>query len=104
MFDYRNLPTGELMIGDTVLTHGMRVLLDTRPRVWEDDRGRNVYAFSGLVLNVEEVRVAGVVPIGWLYQEPNTGRVDYTREPRWTVQGNDLATWTVEPGAVAVEA
>jgi hypothetical protein len=53
------IPTGEIRVGDVVLTHGMRVRID-EIRTYEDHGA--VYACLGTVLNLDEVRAAGVVP------------------------------------------
>jgi hypothetical protein len=65
-----------------------------------DGRGescRVTYAWDGRVLNTAEVREAGVVPAHFLYDETRHNRgPGHGREDQWTVQDNDLATWTVE--------
>ncbi|MET9861994.1 hypothetical protein ABZY93_22285 [Streptomyces smyrnaeus] len=92
--------TSRLKVGDVVLEHGMRVKLDQEPRVYEGagHEGRTVYAFDGLVENIDEVREQELVPIHFLYPDVFRGGwcKDWDAEPRWTVQGNDLATWVIE--------
>lgn len=71
-----------------------------------DGRGeacRVTYAWDGRVLNTAEACEAGVVPAHFLYNEArHTQGPGPGREGQWTVQGNDLATWTVElPGGKA---
>lgn len=101
--------TPDLRLGDVVLCHGMRVLLDTEPHVWSGTYAagtgarmiplgvvaRPVYSWPGRVLNVDEVREARIVPMSFLHddapQSPFYGRRDI-----WTVQGNEWARWTVE--------
>lgn len=61
---------------------------------------RVTYAWDGRVLNTAEVREAGVVPAHFLYDEArHTRGPGHGREDQWTVQGNDLDTWTVELAA-----
>lgn len=80
--------TPELRKGDVVLCHGMRVLLDSEP-VHDDEHHRpNVHRCDGLVLNRAELST-DVVPIGYTHRGAG-------QPHRWTVQGNDLATWEVE--------
>lgn len=91
-----NLNTHELRVGDIVHEYGMRIRLDNPPTITK--RERTVYAWVGDILNLDEVIAAGVVPKaflgdsewvdgeGWVWKQHN----------RWTVQGNDLATWLVE--------
>ena len=88
--------SSELRPGDVVLCHGMRVLIDgpihTNPRGCS---GLPVTYTNGRVLNraeVSELRIPHsftAVTTGYPSFEP-------TGEHRWQVQGNDLATWTVE--------
>jgi hypothetical protein len=84
------LDTTQIQRGDIVHAHGMRVLMDVEPIVMEKNpSGRTCYAWVGLVLNPEEATEDARIPRSWLY-------TDGTGEPRWNVQGNDLATWLVE--------
>lgn len=93
--------TTELRAGDVVLTHGMRLLLTGDPQVTPGAYG-GVYGWTGLVTNLEEVKAAGIVPVGWLYPDKwgageNGGwGKDWAAEPSWRVQGNSLATWIIE--------
>jgi hypothetical protein len=89
------IPTGEIRVGDVVLTHGMRVRID-EIHTYEDHGA--VYACLGTVLNLDEVRAAGVVPPSFLYKEARHSSKDApgAREDHWNVQGNNLARWTVE--------
>jgi hypothetical protein len=88
--------TPELVAGDVVLVHGMRCLIDTEPLPSRCHPGSSTFYVRALVLNPDEVRAARVVPMSWLYDE----RADDT-EPRWTIQGNELARWSVIEGSVA---
>lgn len=83
--------TLELTAGDVIVTHGMRVLLDGELHVWyAEQTGREVRTYRGCtVLNADEVKAARVVPVSWLHHETPD-------RPTWTVQGNALASWTVE--------
>lgn len=73
--------SAELAEGDVVHCHGMRVQL-TELTTWH--RERLVYSWRGNVLNLEDVRAAGVVPGSFI------------ADGTWRVQGNDLARWAVE--------
>ena len=95
-----NLNTHELRVGDIVHEYGMRVRLDNPPIVTQ--RERTVYAWGGDVLNPDEVIAAGVVPRSFLgdhYWIDGTGW-QWFQTNKWTVQGNDLARWSVERSTV----
>lgn len=91
--------SSELVQGDIVLTHGMRVRLDEGgPATSHIHDG--VTAWRGTVLNMDEVKAAGIVPMSFLrsldtHYVPGVGHVA-DRTDEWRVQGNDLASWTVE--------
>lgn len=90
------LNTHDLRLGDVVHLYGMKVRLDNPPVI--EQRERTVYAWTGDVLNPDEVIAAGLVPRSWLgdwYYIAGTGW-EWFQTNRWTVQGNDLARWTVE--------
>ena len=94
----RTLKTSELREGDIVLEHGMRVRLDSGVRTPESEHG-TVYSRPGTVLNLDEVREAKIIPPSFLgdgekWVEGRGWTTD--RDDSWTVQGNDLAHWTVE--------
>lgn len=79
--------TDQLVEGDVVWTHGMRLVLgpvDSRVRECGSAGERRVYWSVGRITNPAEVRKAGVVPHSWV------------KDGTWTVQGNDLAVWCVE--------
>lgn len=94
--------TSELRDGDIVLTHGMRCLIDrplqisnSHPVARDGSRCRWTQA---LVLNREEVP-GHVVPVSWTADWDRNRRGDdlpHDGEHRWTIQGNDLASWYVE--------
>lgn len=90
----RNTP--ELKVGDVVQEWGMRVRLDDGGPA----RGhhlRDVYHFSGTVLNLDEVLKVGFVPPSFLCTSKWDGSRWVTdRRDHWIVQGNELATWAVE--------
>ena len=92
-----NVETGEVRVGDVVLEHGMRVRID-EIRTYPGGEHGTVYACLGTVLNLDEVREAGIVPPSFLYNEARHSSKDApgTREDYWVVQGNNLARWTVE--------
>lgn len=97
-----HIPTSELHQGDVVLNHGMRLLLDQPVRNAGRRNGMalDVYVTSALVLNEEKVIAHGTVPHSWLRREKwvdsQGWRIDPTDDPCWSVQGNDLASWSVE--------
>lgn len=93
--------TGELNVGDLVVLHGMLIRLDTEPieypasaetlYMYGADRVGVVRSFRGLVVNPDDV------------EDPFIRRwmlycIDDPAKPRWTVQGNNLATWQVVEG------
>lgn len=89
--------TSELREGDVVRNHGMRLLIDQEITVGSltpdhPERG-NVRWTSARVLNPDEVERDGLVPASWIWRDRDMKRRDI---PRWTIQGNDLATWAVE--------
>ncbi|MCY0955822.1 hypothetical protein [Streptomyces sp. H27-H5] len=92
--------TSEIRIGDVVLVHGMRVLIEKEPRNWPGGYSSTVYGVIGKVLNPEEVKEAKCVPYHWLFEEkfiPGVGwRYDYEGGARWYIQGNEWAQWAVE--------
>ncbi|MGW1275572.1 hypothetical protein ACWD4V_01255 [Streptomyces tsukubensis] len=83
--------SSQLAEGDIVRTHGMRVRLDRCTT--RDDSGRTVYAWSGTVLNLDEVRADRHVPMSFLRTYKGNTVV---RDDEWTVQGNTFANWLVE--------
>ncbi|NGO67001.1 hypothetical protein [Streptomyces boncukensis] len=88
--------SSQLTQGDIVLDHGMRIRLDICTSRKESDY--TVYAWRGTVLNLEQVREKGHVPMSFLRThvwKPGEGWVT-DREDVWVVQGNELAEWTVE--------
>lgn len=94
---YRSATTHELRVGDVVNNYGMRLLVDQPP---VQSRSHPVTEWGGaclwtkaLVLNPAEVEAAGVVPASWIWLDRDGQRM---AEPRWTIQGNRLATWAVE--------
>lgn len=99
MTNTKTVKTSEIHTGDVVCTWGMRVRIDTTRAIAEPDS--TVYVHAGTVLNLDEVRTARTVPMGFLTAEKWVdGRGWVTaRRDLWTVQGNDLARWQVETDA-----
>lgn len=99
------LNTTELRQGDIVMTHGMRVLLESEPLVSPNGRASQTYSFAGRVLNLDEVRASGIVPMSFLRTEKWIDGKGWTvdREDVWPIQGNELAHWSVDrqPSATA---
>jgi sensor domain CHASE-containing protein len=91
------LKSSELRKGDIVIQFGMRILIDQEIKDYPGAYG-DVYHTNGLVTNIEEVKEAEYIPVGWLYPDVFRGgwQKDYDADPRWVIQGNDLATWAVE--------
>jgi hypothetical protein len=106
--------SSELREGDVVLTHGMRVLIDQEIKDYPGMYG-DVFHTNGKVINLDEavkdgtIHVHkdnpfgfepkhGVVPLAWLYPDVFRGgwTKDWDADPRWAIQGNDNAHWTVE--------
>lgn len=86
--------SSQLAQGDIVRTHGMRVRLDHGASHQRPDRA--VYSWVGTVLNLDEVRAEGHVPMSFLRtQKWESGWVT-DREDVWVVQGNEFANWLVE--------
>jgi hypothetical protein len=106
--------SSELRPGDVVLTNGLQVLIDQEIKDYPGAYG-DVFHVNGRVVNLEEAvkdgtihvsegnpfgfePACGLIPLGWLYPEVFKGgwTKDWDAEPRWVIQGNDLATWWVE--------
>lgn len=79
--------------GDIVLAYGMRILLDDDPQTFSGHGDRTVYSWLGRVLNPDDEAVVNQVPRGWMHRD---GIGQPRTEPRWNVQGNDLACFRVE--------
>lgn len=99
------LDTSELRAGDVVCTHGIRALLEGEPNTFTSGNSgtiRAVYAWQARVINLDDVKRDGLVPLGWLYPdvwgkgERGGWGKDWNAVPTWTIQGNDLARWSVE--------
>ena len=90
----------QVRVGDVVLEHGMRVRIDrisTYPGAADSPDTKTVYACIGYVLNLAEVRAAGIVPRSFLYDtERNNLGPGHGREDEWNVQGNDLRSLTLD--------
>ena len=93
---YRYVKTSELRQGDIVNCHGLRCLIDGEIKVSKCHQhpACEVRYTSALVLNRDEVP-ASVVPLSFTEDRSAYG-IKQSDEPRWTIQGNDLATWAVE--------
>lgn len=79
--------TSQLVVGDVVVCHGLRCLIDSEP---ERSQGHTdiygpVFYVRALVLNRD---ASDTVPHSWTLEADGSHR--------WTIQGNDLATWHVE--------
>jgi hypothetical protein len=98
----QTVKTSQLRIGDVVLAHGLRLLID-RPLLQSTahpvSTGPTLYT-QALVLNRDDVPNS-VVPISWTREWNRSGPDN--DEHRWTVQGNDLAQWMIERPDLDVE-
>jgi hypothetical protein len=96
--------TSELSQGDVVNCHGMRCLVDRPLEVSKNHPdtsgvgdGKTRWT-QALVMNRDEVPNERV-PVSWTADWDRTRRFENTPhdgEHRWTIQGNDRATWYVE--------
>jgi hypothetical protein len=102
------IPTSQIRVGDVVRAYGMRVRIDTiREYAPEGSSGSDVaWSCQGTVLNLDEVRAAQLVPMGWLTRDKWVEGQGWAacRDDAWTVQGNDLATWDIERPEAEAEA
>lgn len=91
---YQTKKTSELEVGDVIVNHGMRLLVETELRLStaHDDAHNGTRWTRARVLNRDELS-AEQIPFSF-----TAPRGDET-EPHFTIQGNDLATWSVEPPA-----
>lgn len=88
--------TTHLRMGDVVLGHGMRVLLDRNPNVftaWGSANNLPVYAWIGQVVDGPPKTDA------FLWSQVHG--VNAREQGRWNVQGNARAQWTFERTAEA---
>lgn len=106
--EYHVVRTSELRAGDIVRCHGMRCLIDREINVSKShpasrDGSQTLYT-QALVLNRDDVpreHVPYSFTADW-DRYPSVNRstpLPHHGEHRWTIQGNDLATWAVEVGA-----
>ena len=98
--------TGQIRVGDVVLTHGMRVRIDRIRPYHPGGQGcmtgmarescSLAWACLGTVTNLADVLAEGFVPRSFLYDSERDSRgPGHGREDFWNVQGNNLATWLV---------
>ncbi|MEU6389946.1 hypothetical protein [Streptomyces sp. NPDC046939] len=97
------LNTFKLRAGDVLWNYGMRILLRGEAAVYTSTGGRLVHHWAdALVTNIEDVKAEGFIPLGWLYPdkwgigERGGWGKDWGAEPKWPIQGNELAFWHVE--------
>lgn len=100
---YTTKRTSELRTGDIVNCHGLRCLIDGEINISQSHPASPVgdgctrYTVA-LVLNRDEVPSTRV-PVGWTADWKRDARgetLPHDGEHRWTIQGNDFATWAVE--------
>lgn len=93
--------TNNLVPGDVVLAHGMRIRVDdVRSYVPTGERER-VFACPGTVLNVDDVLEARTIPASMLHaygysEDPDGPGFEVVRRDAWTVQGTAETVWIVE--------
>lgn len=102
------LSTSELREGDVVICHGLRCLIDRPLEVSTAHPGYETRWTQALVLNRDEVPNE-IVPVHWTSDWKRNARDEarpHDGEHRWTIQGNDLARWSVEraPASLKVQA
>lgn len=92
------VPTSKIRKDDVVLTYGMRIRIPGERRTRDGGHGTTVYAWSGIVENLEEVLKEGLVPRSFLCEDiwVEGKGWDCRLTGQWTIQGNDFARWTVE--------
>lgn len=97
-----SVKTSEIQVGDVVLTHGMRCLVDSPLEISKchgvGRDGSHCRYVKALVLNRDD-EATNAVPRSWTADWKRNGRYDalpHDGEHRWTIQGNDLASWYVE--------
>lgn len=102
LYKYDTRKTSELVIGNIIMCHGMLCLIDGEinshaydPPQYGCDR---VYWTHALVLNRDEVS-SDSVPHSFTTPHKSNGYRDEDAiargEHRWSIQGNDNATWAV---------
>lgn len=114
------LNTSELLPNDVVVTHGMACLIDGEIKSSPNynAEGLTVYSTSARVINLAECKSNGVVsywengkfydgliPLSWLYPDVFRGgwTKDWDADPRWVIQGNELARWSVIRDQLIIE-
>ena len=81
--------SSDLRAGDVVVSHGVRVRIPqpTKHEAWTDPKrtmqGRTIYYAVGTILNRDDLPDSVARYLGPTRME-------------WTIQGNDLTTWTVD--------
>jgi uncharacterized protein (DUF1697 family) len=104
MSHYITKPTGYLAVGDIVLGSGGMILEVDQPlrTVLMDRANQAVWATPARIVNWDaivaaaEAKDASSVPrfiVSMVRGDIERGHIT---EPRWSIQGNDLATWAVE--------
>lgn len=94
--------TTELSQGDVVMHFGMRILIDGPASVLGREHGycddTPVYKWPGTVINADEIRATEGTGYmrRFLCEDPSACGCGATKKDSWSVQGNRLATWTVE--------
>lgn len=95
--------TSELAEGDIILHYGMRILIDGPAVVAQRGTGRagTVYRWPGLVLNADELCDKDSPDYNsyiacHLREQCWEDLVPRPRKDDWPIQGNYLATWTLQ--------
>lgn len=102
MSSFETVNTSQLRTGDVVHTHGMRLLVDREVESYLDGHVpvKTVYRTSAKVTNATELDDPFIVHHMMAETYDHASR-RWTRsadlnDARWTIQGNDFATWTRE--------
>jgi hypothetical protein len=98
--------TSELRVGDVVVEHGMRCLIDREIQVSKShpvaSDGSVCRYTQALVLNRDD-EATRAVPVSWTADWKRDGKYEarpHDGEHRWTIQGNDLVRWHVEANSI----
>lgn len=97
---YETITTHDIRQGDTILMHGMVLLVDVEPRQTNHpvtEHGGETFAAAAHVVNYDEVSdgfIRSIIESDMSADghRARNGRAPYD-VPRWTIQGNGLARW-----------
>lgn len=91
--------TKNLKPGNIVSSHGMKLKVIEEPSFSKSHSPvREVYYVNTEVLNIDEVKAEGFVPLSFLYPQewgPDGWFTNWDAIPTWLLQGNSLVSWRV---------